>query len=192
MLLHIVAGISIYAAPLSPPMPGSRHDLEAERALVRSLIAEAYAPAAAPTLTHHPSGAPALEATTASISITHSRAMAAVAIDPKGRPLGIDTDTTDRTRTLHRVAQRYLSAAQMVEWAASPHLLLLAWTLKEALYKAALTPGVELSELPLPPPSFATEGHAQVYWRGHAYTLHLLPSIAECGPITLAVREEAQ
>lgn len=190
MLLHTLpCGLRVYAAQLPPPAPGVRHDLAAERAAVRSLIAEAFAPAPPPQLIHAPSGAPALAESAATISITHSRAMAAIAIDPLGRPLGIDTDTPGRETTLRRVAPRFLSPEQLPSWSATPELFLTAWALKEALYKALLTPGIDFTAIPLPPPELLAS-NPTVTHLGATYTLHLLPTIAHCGPLALALRTQ--
>ena len=42
-----------------------------------------------------------------------------------------------------RVAPRVLSESEMAVYGVSSDLLLRAWTMKEALYKAALTPGLD-------------------------------------------------
>ena len=89
---------------------------------------------------HLPSGAPVICGADrlATISISHSR-----------RPIGVDTEAANRTRQLLRVAPRFLAPSQQC-WATDPDLLLRAWTIKEAIYKAAAIAGWPLTEIPLP------------------------------------------
>lgn len=100
---------------------------------------------------HLPSGAPVIcgANTVATLSVSHSRTTLLLAVNRSGHPIGVDTETTDRTRQLLHVAPRFLSPAQQC-WAADPGLLLRAWTIKEALYKAAAIAGWPLTEIPLP------------------------------------------
>lgn len=60
-------------------------------------------------------------------------------------------------------------------------MLLRAWTLKEALYKAALTPGLPMDEIPLP-----EEGEGSVELRGRRYATAVLPSPYADNVISLA------
>jgi len=86
------------------------------------------------------------------ISISHARHMVAVAVDPC-HSIGIDVEQ-ERTAQLRRVADRVLSPDELAIYGAEPHLLTLAWTLKEALYKAAGVPGADWRtdlQLPLTP-----------------------------------------
>ena len=100
---------------------------------------------------HLPSGAPVIcgANTVATLSVSHSRTTLLLAVNRSGHPIGVDTETTDRTRQLLHVAPRFLSPAQQC-WAVDPGLLLRAWTIKEALYKAAAIAGWPLTEIPLP------------------------------------------
>ena len=102
-------------------------------------------------ISHLPSGAPVIcgANTVATLSVSHSRTTLLLAVNRSGHPIGVDTETTDRTRQLLHVAPRFLSPAQQC-WAADPGLLLRAWTIKEALYKAAAIAGWPLTEIPLP------------------------------------------
>lgn len=54
-------------------------------------------------------------------------------------------------RRLQRVKARFLSPAQL-EKVVTPAQLLEAWTIKEALYKALLTPGLALADIDLHDP----------------------------------------
>lgn len=103
-------------------------------------------------LAHAPSGRPLLEnADGLHISISHSADYVAVVFGPIE---GIGIDVEQPRAQLARVAPRVLSAAEMAVYGRSERLLLKAWTLKEALYKAALTEGVDFRRdiiLPLSP-----------------------------------------
>lgn len=81
-------------------------------------------------LTHTPDGAPCLPG--CFISISHSRAIAVVAIN-HSRPIGIDAE--EYRPTLQRVKSKFLSEAES-QWAGPTELLRL-WTVKEAVYKRA-------------------------------------------------------
>lgn len=100
---------------------------------------------------HLPSGAPVICGADrlATISISHSRTTLLLAVSRSGCPIGVDTEAADRTRQLLRVAPRFLAPSQQC-WATDPDLLLRAWTIKEALYKAAAIAGWPLTEIPLP------------------------------------------
>lgn len=124
---------------------------EAERHAINSLIRQALGDGV--TLTHLPSGAPRLEGSDMSISISHSTHYAAIALSPAPQ-IGIDIEEP-RTQ-LRKVATRVLSDPELEAYSISDSLLLQAWTLKEALYKAALTPGLDFRRdinIPLPPSS---------------------------------------
>lgn len=102
-------------------------------------------------ISHLPSGAPVIcgADNVATISVSHSRTTLLLAVSRSGHPIGVDTETADRSRQLRHVAPRFLSQAQQC-WATDPGLLLRAWTIKEALYKAAAITGWPLTEIPLP------------------------------------------
>lgn len=124
---------------------------EAERRVTNSLISQALKDAV--TLIHLPSGAPCLEGSDMSISISHSTHYAAIALT-ETRKIGIDIE--EPRPQLRKVASRVLSDPELEAYSTSDALLLQAWTLKEALYKAALTPGLDFRRdinLPIPPSS---------------------------------------
>lgn len=82
-------------------------------------------------ITHTPAGAPAIP--NHHISISHSRRLAAVALDPI-RPVGIDVE--EPRPTLEKVRDRFITPAELDRIAGVTHPLLFAWTAKEAVYKA--------------------------------------------------------
>lgn len=106
-------------------------------------------------INHFSSGVPYLENYPGRISITHTDHFLAVAMLPKTpeinleffnprSSMGIDAERTDRKQVLN-VRQKFLSENEL-EIIPEDNLILnvQAWTIKEALYKAALTPGIDI------------------------------------------------
>lgn len=102
---------------------------------------------------HRENGAPFLTGCReTSISVSHSRKFAAVAIGDSNEKIGIDIEDSTRPQ-LAKVANRFLSALELEVLSVQPDGLAKAWTAKEAVYKAGDTPGVDFSrdiELSLP------------------------------------------
>lgn len=143
---HVFGDITLLIAPIERIDADRRADAE-QRAISR-LISYAFGPTA--RIAHHPSGAPYIIGSDASVSISHSRGYAAVAYS-SAAIVGVDIE--EPRQQIARVAPRVLSDEEIARYS-SPELLLRAWTLKEALYKAALTPGLDFRKdicLPLPP-----------------------------------------
>lgn len=124
----------------------------AEREAVAALVAEAF-PGRGLGLGHRADGSPYLlgkdRGELPTISISHCRAVAVLAVDPRRRAVGVDTECRDRLEQLRRVASRFLSPAQEEEAEAGRPDLVSAWTQKEALYKALGTEGVDFRSLPV-------------------------------------------
>lgn len=134
---------SLYITALDPAVTPRR---EAEREAVERLIRHAFSDDA--RLVHHESGAPYIEGFDGSISISHSRRSACLAVSRDCTP-GVDIE--EPREQLRKVAPRVLSDDEMAVYSHSIPLLLRAWTLKEALYKVALTPGLDFrSDIALP------------------------------------------
>ena len=106
---------------------------------------------------HFADGAPFLEGYDGRISITHTSHFFAVATLPKTpetkldvfsirAAMGIDAEPLDRQQVL-KVRNKFLSSEE-IELIPEDNLALniQAWTTKEALYKAALTPGLDFKE----------------------------------------------
>lgn len=103
---------------------------------------------------HFPNGAPFLFGLTARISVTHTGHLLAVATLPKTpeadlsrfntrTALGIDAESLDRTQVL-KVRDKFLSDSEKeIVGADDLEANIIAWTAKEALYKAALTEGLD-------------------------------------------------
>jgi phosphopantetheinyl transferase (holo-ACP synthase) len=110
-------------------------------------------------LEHHPSGAPFIIITSGntskvvtSISISHCSDTAMLAVAREGTAIGIDCELP--RRALRNVAPRILSEEELSAWSASDNLLLQAWTIKEAVYKAAAIQGLPFAEgIRLPAPT---------------------------------------
>lgn len=104
---------------------------------------------------HFADGAPFLFGETSRISITHCAGLYAVATLPptpevelsqfsRRAAMGIDAERMDRAQVLG-VRERFLSPDELAMIAADDvQANVLAWTIKEAAYKAALHPGLDL------------------------------------------------
>lgn len=164
MLLFNNYGVRVYATSL-PDTPTGRGPARrvAEGAAIKRLLREAFPYGERPRIGHYSSGAPFLSDPDTdgntpptplggpwpSISISHCAAMVALATGPAGYNIGIDCETGSRRRQLSQTASRFLSPTQMEAWSQWP-MSLWAWTIKEALYKAAGIPGLNLADIPLP------------------------------------------
>lgn len=164
MLLFNNYGVRVYATSL-PDTPTGRGPARgiAEGAAIKRLLREAFPEGKRPRIGHYSSGAPFLSDPDTdgntpptplggpwpSISISHCAAMVALATGPAGHNIGIDCETGNRRRQLSQIASRFLSPTQTEAWSQWP-MSLWAWTIKEALYKAAGIPGLNLADIPLP------------------------------------------
>lgn len=111
---------------------------QAETEAVGRLVREAFGPDA--VVGHHSSGAPYISGKHTPVSISHSRRTACLAVG-HDRPVGVDVE--EAREQLRHVAPRILSRAELMVYGKSLSLLLKAWSMKEALYKAALIPGLD-------------------------------------------------
>lgn len=101
-------------------------------------------------LVHDADGAPRLVGADVEISISHSRQFAALMVSSEGR-CGVDIEEP-RLEQLARVRTKFMTPAEL----SSGVDLLTAWTAKEAVFKAAGTPGLGLSMIDtLSEPGFA-------------------------------------
>lgn len=116
---------------------------------------------------HYENGAPFLVGYSGRISITHTSHFLAVASLPKTpevdlsvfnprSAMGIDAEPVDRSQVL-KVRNRFLSEEdEIIVDKDDLFINVLAWTAKEALYKAAMTPGLDfrnslqIKSLPVP------------------------------------------
>ena len=115
-------------------------------------------------ISHDASGAPRVDGDSIHISISHSAHTAAVVVDSSHR-IGIDAEDV-RGGQLRRVAARVLSSAELAEYGCDDVWLTRAWTLKEALYKAAGVAGADWrTDLRLP----STKDGRRAYACGREY-----------------------
>lgn len=115
----------------------------AERRAVAALAEAAFGPGV--EISHRPDGSPYINKEGIYISVSHSRHHAALAV--AAHEVGIDIEQ-QRTQLI-RIAGRFLSAEEQKIYN-TPALILRAWTLKEASYKA-LRPDTPATKIALPP-----------------------------------------
>lgn len=101
---------------------------------------------------HYADGAPYIKGVEdICISISHSATTCAIAVGNDGNPIGIDIESG--RQQLRRVASRFLSSTEVQRFERAcdedrqMDFLLHCWTAKEAIYKAARTPGLGLTEI---------------------------------------------
>lgn len=138
--IDITTDITVYLSDIKRVAPETGR--QAEQRTVRQMLSLIFGPEV--TLCHRADGAPFLERNQATISISHCRTTAAIAVSRSGTPIGIDIESADRSGQLARVSARFLAPDELPHWSANPDLLLQAWTAKEAAFKAA---GVQLADL---------------------------------------------
>ena len=107
---------------------------------------------------HRDDGSPYIDGIGREVSISHCKGYAVVGLYDGAR-FGIDIE---RPRaTLQRVTRKFLSADEMKRLRITEELLR-AWTIKEALYKAAAAPGISLADgLVLPTPESPHTSYAK-------------------------------
>lgn len=106
---------------------------------------------------HFPNGAPFIYGVNARFSLTHTTHFLAGAILPKTPELnlenfnprsamGIDAEPLNRTQVL-KIREKFLSESELILIDKEDiEANIIAWTSKEALYKAAFTPGLDFRE----------------------------------------------
>lgn len=99
-------------------------------------------------LSHTADGSPCIEGSPISLSLSHSRLYAALAWTD-GQPIGIDIEE-HRPAQFKKIARRFLSAEELPVYGQSSALLLKAWTLKEAAFKALRNGPADLRKYILP------------------------------------------
>lgn len=97
-----------------------------------------------------PSGKPVVELPeggSPTVSISHSAKEAVLVVSCDGTPVGVDIE--EFRPALRRVVPKFLNPDEVAAYT-DDDALLKAWTLKEATYKAACTPGLSLLDIRLP------------------------------------------
>lgn len=110
-----------------------RAEILTTRALIRNTFGENV------SLSHNDDGSPQLIGCDLNISISHCKGMVIVVSHPD-KKIGVDIERW--RNTLLKVKTKFLSQAEM-DYYTSPDDLLVAWTCKEAIYKAAGYPGLD-------------------------------------------------
>lgn len=151
---------------------------EAERRAVMLAIKGEFGSEA--ILTHAPDGHPLLhvDGREMAVSVSHCEDEAVVAVAPCGSAIGIDIETA--REQLRLVAPRFLTEMESEMFVTLPRLLQ-AWTAKEAVYKAALTPGLALQEIDI---TRIDSGMAMA--RGRSYAVSF-PQLTPSKVVALAV-----
>lgn len=159
-----------------------QRELLAERLLLHRITGR-YSP-----VTHNADRAPSVEGLDAHVSIAHSRQWLCIAVS--SNPIGIDIES--HGRHLAAVRQGFLNDAEQ-QWIAETDAmpLLVAWTAKEAMFKAvSVRQGLHYRDhLRLDPFELpATEAEFEISHRGHCHGMDfgLLSSISPQLVLTIA------
>lgn len=138
---------TVYATEFTSALPSQRR--ASETTAVALLIDAAFGSKA--TITHRPDGAPMVDGIDSNvhISVSHSASIAILAVNAT-RKIGIDIELPRPTQ-LRRIASKFLTLDETIHYGSSPQTLLLAWTAKEALFKAIGNPSLTVSQILLPP-----------------------------------------
>ena len=109
--------------------PKRQREKAAERLLLRHALGR-------PTiLSHTPQGAPMIDGDSMNISITHTQRLVALTLNER-QVIGLDAETVDRQQVV-RVRDKFLNAGEQQFIAADDQeMLVVAWTVKEAVIKA--------------------------------------------------------
>lgn len=134
-----LGGIDIFVTKLQPDINASQRKCT-EQKVIDQLIKKVFGEKA--QLEHNADGSPFIIGSNKEISISHSRSMATLAIGSDKR-FGIDVE--EWRDTLQRVRPKYLSAQESETWVTCDDMLI-AWTAKEAAYKAAGIFGLDFSD----------------------------------------------
>lgn len=127
--MNLVFGSTIVSfAPIATDRPRREAEREAIAMLVQQMLPGAK-------MCHRPDGAPYIDGSDVHVSVSHSRHVAALAVD-SCRRIGIDIEES-RPEQLRRVAHRFLSDDEYNIYGLTEAGLLRAWTIKEALIKAS-------------------------------------------------------
>lgn len=122
---------------------------EREDMAVKVLVEEAFGCDAIKS--NLPTGQPIIEiegiAVDKAISISHCSSLAVLAVGDGKEAIGVDVEIF--REQLRRVVPKFLNTEEKERYTTDEDLLR-AWTLKEATYKAARTPGLALTDIHLP------------------------------------------
>lgn len=132
--------VSVYAEPVVGAEGRGERRL-AEQSAVSRMVADVFGPDV--QIGHREDGSPFVMVGQApEVSVSHCRTLAVLAVGGDER-IGVDVE--EWREQLRRVARKFLSADEAFE--ADDEALLRAWTVKEAVYKAAGCPGLALTDI---------------------------------------------
>lgn len=114
---------------------------QAEIIATRLLAREMFPDKQIVAISHHDDGSPYIPESGYNISVSHCKGMVAIACHPRYR-IGIDIERW--RNSLLKIKPRFLSTEEM-EFYVTQDKLLLAWTAKEAVYKAAGCKGLDFA-----------------------------------------------
>lgn len=142
---------------------------DAERSAALLLVRREFGPEAIIEHTEH--GAPVVtggDESAPHISISHTSRQCVLAVGSS--PLGVDAESP--RPQLARVKEKFLSTFEMTRLSpkelSDPTTLLPFWTAKEAVYKAAGTPGLGLSEIVVTGDTATARGRTFRLYREHS------------------------
>lgn len=137
-------------------------------------------------ISHCADGHPCVDGIPGSLTVSHAGNLlvAAFSVD---NVIGIDIEYP--REALGRVARKFLSESEREKYDTLP-LMLRAWTIKEAVYKAALVKGLSLFDIILPDPGDTAPVAVVKLSSGNVKFQLYYSSIGEA-MVTLAVRDDA-
>ena len=168
----------------SGPESLTRH--EREQMAAADLIHTAFGPEAKKS--HYPDGAPFITGyTDIPVSLSHSTSSCLLAVGKNSQVIGADIESP--RPQLRRVCSRFLNSAEQLRLteedntaSAAMNFLLKCWTAKEAVYKAARTPGLGLTEISIS--QDFTRANARGQWYDLAF--HDAPATEEIICVAIA------
>lgn len=153
MLLHQETGFKLFGTEIPAGMPRGEAETIAKKKLITSIFGIDA------SLSHNQSGAPFIaNLPDLKISISHSRSYCLLAISDNVNPIGVDIE--NHRPQLLRITEKFLTKKESSQLSGLPSDELLTkltglWTAKEAVYKAALTPGLGLREIEIDTENFS-------------------------------------
>lgn len=134
-------GVTLYMHDIDTAPGETRR--QAERRAVEELVQHVFGTEA--SYCHDAHGAPLVENVSACISVSHCSTHALLAVRDRGR-VGVDIET--QRQQLLKVAHKFMMPSETARYAVmAPDALLRLWTAKEAVFKAAATPSLTVSQI---------------------------------------------
>ena len=174
--------IAVGAIALSATLTRAQREEECVSALVREL----YGPAASKS--NLPSGKPviSIDGRAASpCSVSHCMTHAVVARAQSGQAIGIDIEIY--RETLQHVAKRFLSESEQPFYKLGQLELLAAWTLKEAVYKAAGISPLPLTDISLPSADTFMTDRAYCHAAGMSFRVLYCDYLPQCEGVFISL-----